>query len=726
MRRLLILAISYSMIFSPIMVQAEESGDQTPINFTETDSSYNSDDRDGGFSDSDVTDDNMKDLKDAKGLTQSQLDKNGDWIDGAHEILDKPVARLALRRLGTPGFMVSKYMNIRKLMNQPLCNLSEKLSWGGSMLNVVGDISSHVLKFIQERKLKKEFKEDKARIDEYMKSAKILSRESLGEEYKDVPLEKLDIHLLSLDYMLKYEKANLKYKNFRKKFSLPSKGLHLASSIVNASEMLAETSSVGTKVLADQNCRLAHMKKKLSIEQQQAVQTKMANRPDSVRKDVKSPSQRRWKAQENAPWYLKPFLWVGASLGDAGDWLKTSKVGEAIDTYRKQEKLDDKASRLTDSGSATDLAQGFNQAYSTNYVENALVEVVDRMREKSNWGQGKTKPLAKLGSRMATRYAVRTAIKGNEALVDKYMRTAAGRVAVYAFNIVITAKDVKQELESIKYSKEKIARIEELKKKVANDTVTFKHFDAEKFHFYFAKTLFNLIIDNAHARGQLEPEDRLLFCLGGGDSCQDKFVLYDKNVKNHLFSLPKDFQKKQLEFVKSSHIISNFNKVANGKAPITSFNQSIMKKEIEKYEKVNKKLMNELDKKNLIKKKKVESFIKFSNRSNTSFLDKLLPEDVNFENSNGVRISENLGSSSFLPNLSLKRIKANIKGEKMLKEKSSVSYMTKDMLEDDSELEESMSKTFKYSANFHEKSTSLWKAISMRYRKNYSKLKSLN
>ena len=52
--------------------------------------------------------------------------------------------------------------------------------------------------------------------------------------------------------------------------------------------------------------------------------------------------------------------------------------------------------------------------------------------------------------------------------------------------------------------------------------------------------------------------------------------------------------------------------------------------------------------------------------------------------------------------------------------------MTKDMLEDDSELEESMSKTFKYSANFHEKSTSLWKAISMRYRKNYSKLKSLN
>ncbi len=672
----------------------------------------------------DVTQKNIKDIQDAQKLVRNDLDESGDWVDGAHDILSTRTSKLILRRLGTPGFLVSKYMNIRKLMNQPLCNLSEKLSWGGSMLNVAGDISSHVLKYVQERKLKKEFRDDKERIDKYMERNRVLSRDSLDEEDKDIPLEKLDIHMLSLDYLHKLETNVLKYKQFRRNFTFPAKGMHLASNIINAQELLAEAGSVGARHIADQKCRLAYMKKKLGTDQKvAAIQEKMNNRPDSL-KDINDERDSEKSSVDSAPFYIKPFLWIANQVNEGLASAKNSKVGNAIQVYGRGEKTPEKAQSLVDGGVASNISGGFDQAYSTGYIEDALVSVVDRIRSSTNTGSGEVKALVKLGSRMATRYAVRTAVKGNEAAVDKFMRSAAGRTAVYTYNIIITGYDMKQEQDSIKYSKIKIEQIKELKKKVSSQTVSLNDVELQQFFVQFTYDLFELLVNEAHARGNLADEDKLLFCLDS-NNCSNKFILFDGNVKNHLFSQSKSMQKKQVKFVKESHLISTFSKIANGKAPITAFNQKRLSEEITKYENMNNQLLKELDKRNILKKEKLSSFVEFADKQNTKVLNQFLPKGFDLAQLNSKSRPMSFFEDEDTYGISLKKIANKIKAKELKKSGSQISFVTEDMLEDDLELTQNMSKNYKYSKNFHGKNVSIWRAISTRYMKNYSKLKTL-
>ena len=709
MKKLVTTFLCYMLIMAPLVRAQDSAQDWNWENQSSND---------------DVSEKNIEDIKDAQDFVRTDLDKSGDWVDGAHDVLNKRVSKLLLKRLGTPGFMVSKYMNIRKLMNQPLCNLSEKLSWGGNMLNVAGDISSHVLKYVQERKLKKEFKEDKELIDKYMERNSVLSRDSLDDEDKDVPLEKLDIHLLSLDYLHKLEKNNLKYKQFRRNFTFPAKGMHLAANIINAQELLAEAGSVGTRHIADQKCRLAYMKKKLGTDQKvAAIQEKMNNRPESL-KDINNEEDSEKSAVDSAPFYIKPFLWIANQVGEGLSWLKDSKVGKAIKEYGRQEKTPEKAQGLVDSGSATNISGGFDQAYSTGYIENALVSVVDRIRSKTNTGSGEVKALVKLGSRMATRYAVRAAVKGNEEAVDKFMRSAAGRTAVYTYNIIITGYDMKQEQDSIKYSKIKIKKIKELKEKVSSQAMTLNDSELEQFFTQFTYELFKLFVNEAHARGNLAEEDKILFCLGSSD-CSNKFILFDANVKNHLFSQQKSMQKKQVKFVKESHLISTFSKIANGKASITAFNQRKLSAEIKQYENMNNQLLKELDKRNILKKEKLSSFIEFTDKKNTKVLNKFLPKGFDLAKLNIKSKPYSFFDNEDTNQISLKKIANNIKVKELKKSGSQISFVTEDMLEDDLELSQNMNKNYKYSKNFHGKNISIWRAISTRYMKNYSKLKTL-
>ncbi len=755
MKMLKVFLLSYLLVLNNAIVMANSAVEQNSSSSESVESS------DNPYEKSDLTLDDLNSAQRETQIMQKEAAKLDDgWVDSTHNVLSKPIARLALRRLGAPGFMISKYMNIRKLLNQRRCTLSQEISFAGSMLITVGDIASYVMKYKSDRDLRKEFKEDKEKIDEYMKEASLTGKKGAlnTENAQNVEAEKLDVHMLSLNYLKKHEQATLKYKEFKKKFNYPAKAMHLTANIMNVHEMFAEAGASAAYYSKIEACRLRELRKKVATEQKARAQADAALSGEEAiptKVDIETAEEQNLAAsKESAPWYAKPFIWIGEKLNQAGDWVqertepvysfvKDNRRGEntaqRAEGYAKEE-LAESNKGVSDpaqmaANSAQAVSNGFDKAASLNYMEEMIVGVVDEVRVKATKDMSSVaRALIKEGSRVGTRYAVRAAVKGHEEAIDQFMRSAAGRTSIYAYNIIMTGLDIKNTEDSISYSKNKIRALEELEKKFKDEFSSVESRLNERelmsFRELFVKSLFNLFIDYAYASGTIST-DNFKFCLESRD-CKKPFSLFTDNVKETLVLLPEDVRKKHIDMVKNSYTINTFMKVANAKASIDSFDQSRVKRETDNLEKQHLQLINELDKRKILKRDKIIKYAEYSIQKDMAWALDLFPENTNLLSKKFASIG-GLGANSLGDGAELKSLEKSVAvledvayvKEVKKSNKTNVSVVTENTLLADKEYQQSMDKKFNFQGSLHTKDISIWKAIHTRYIKNYHNLHSL-
>jgi hypothetical protein len=614
------------------------------------------------------------------------LEKFQDGNMGVNRSIARPISKYALKKMGTPGFLISKFMTYRKLMNNPVCTTSEKLTFVANLLTLAGDITNHVISFKNGRDLKKEFEGKSDKINNYIKSkADLLT----------APKEKgdqQDIQMMSLDYSIKSNELELERLKMLRNFKNPALALFLIANILNAQEALSEASTMGAYTAAVNACKTAQT----PITAAKEVATDTASDAGALA------AQTAPKA--DTPWYIMPFMWIGEKLNALND----SAPVQALNTGRRGIKSNE---------ANTGEYGGLGPLTSANYAEEMVVGIVESLKkEKKDSGLG-DKVKDEVIS-IATRLLVRKAVKANVVAVDKFMRSSVGRTVVYSYNVWVMYTEFENLKGDIEDTKTKIAALKDVRASYANPStvkINTKKFQKE-FEDVFALVLSNLLASAHAAIPEPEAFGILKMCLENRD-CSKVGDFLDPQVKKTFQVLPEPLRKEQFNFLKGSYSFAQVQAFNKGRISLQEINQDRVQTEIEKYEIEAERLANLLDKKSIVKKEKYQNFENLIVNEDYNWYAPAL--QVNFNQfkvaSNNLKIpakaNEEVSTEATLElnNVSEEEKLAMAKKDEIAKNKFSLETEVKKVMESEFEFED-----------VHQnKSDDIWNIISKRYRNKF-------
>lgn len=500
---------------------------------------------------------------------------NGDL--GVNKKLARPISYYLLKRMGTTGFLLSKYMNYRKQLTQPRCTLSQNLAYASYMLMLIGDIADHVILYKNARDLKKEYSDKMGVIDQQLGSNKELNnninQQALPTQNSDP--NPLGDQFLAIDYLIAKTEKDLKRQKVITYFKYPALAMQLTANLINITEMFAETTSFGAYIAEVNACITSQKPKTTADELKIQAESEAKGSADNFRKLKK-------EYYDEAPWYLKPFSWLALKLDKPNRAIKEYRGGLDGSAASKLEYAQEAKAQGGDMVSAVDPHQ------SAAYAEEMIVGIITQMKKKSTDLQD-----------IAIRLTVRKLIKSNIVAVDGLMRSATGRFVVYAYNLWVMYSDFENTKKNIEITKERIAFLKSYRDKIRSLTKTTSSFFYRPHKYYsdvnaekVMSWVQNVLLGQAFANNNdlLEDVANLKLCISD-TSCKEKFdLLKDANVQKTFNSLPLQLQKSQLDNVRNSYSVVNFVKFSRGDVGIQVFDVDRVEKEIkEKENEVNKK-----------------------------------------------------------------------------------------------------------------------------------------
>lgn len=501
----------------------------------------------------------------------------------------RPISGYLLKRMGTPGYLLTKYMSYRQQVTQPRCTLSEQMSFGSYVLMLLGDIGNHVLVFKNNKDMEKDFKSKHGQIEAQMKSSEFMNNIKNGTiSNTEAKPQEVDIQLTTLDFMIQREEKDLKREELVAKFKYPALALNLGATALNYYEIMTETASfgaLGAKVAA---CKTAQ-KPQVEIKQQmQDLKDQAARQAESHAKRIQKVKGDIDKANADAPWYVKPFTWLASKLGNNAEKIdrfagKVDKYSNGVNGSAKTQLEYAEAAQAQ----GANLVDAVSPSQSAAYAEEMIVGIVAQFKKPSKEDGIKGKVINE-GTDMAIRYGVRKLIKANIAAIDKFLHSGIGRTVVFGYNLWIIYTEFDNTKKEIEGSKNRIAVLKEYREKfieaTANPVVKLKRrlerkIDDSKEVMAWVGSL---LVDPAYAAIEKNnlSDVNLRICISDSQ-CKERFdLLQDPQFKETFAELPKSLQQVQINEIKNSYTTKQFVALTRGQLSVTEFDLVEVEKEI--------------------------------------------------------------------------------------------------------------------------------------------------
>ncbi len=706
---------------------------------------------------------------------QSKLDKKSetfilnDMEDGSlgvNKTVARPLTRYVLKKMGTPGFLIGKYMQYRRLINSNpnACTLSEKMLQASIILSIISDVSNHVIAYKDSKDLKKEFEEKKEKIDELLKEDSDFTKNfNEDKDVKSVPVEEIDLQFLAIDYLITKEEKDLKRLKIIRLLRYPAIALNLMANLINASEMFMESTSFGAYIAKVNACKtadhprkaaqeakttaLAEAKKATSEEAKNAIIAKeKAKIAQNVSETNKSNERNQKRIDEFGgvpdsaksiisnliPWFLEPFKWLATYMEktkqfkgqlNKGDGNRQNETAEAVESQ---------------GGSLLNGVSSFMD--SANYAEEMIVNVIYHFKKDSN-RKGLSGAIVDDIEDKAIRYSVRALVKANIVTIDGFLRSSFGRAVLFAYNLWLSYTQIEQHEEAIEYTEYKIQKLKEYKIKIEKATKTVvdlkKPVLENNSHLFFVINLFkNVITGSLNANlAQIDEDENLknLRICFSNDNCKSQFdILKDANVNDNFKLLPEEIKNSQIDIIKNSYTVAQFSKISKGQAGLFSFDLDKVKSEIA----TNEKKLNDqfvlLDKKKIITFDQLAKFEEKISLSNIEPLQKHLREDYASINTKGDILNFSTGEST---EDFMKNFEEVSSFSKFKKEHTSTSLQnTGDVFKPNpfaingvgarspANNDEPMAEDYEFKETIHQKDQNIFEIIKSRYLKLYNSL----
>lgn len=486
-----------------------------------------------------------------------------------NKALNSNITSQIVKRLGQPGFYVSKFLNFRKQLLKPVCTTSEQINRLSVLTSLAGDLTTGAFDFFEGKKLQKKFADKISSIGKYQDDLKKQNKKILDYEANNP-----DLQLDTLKYLKGQAEVELKRAELVRVFVYTSLALSVTSKVVASIEATAESSSFGSLVAKAEACRTA--KKAEEINKETAAARFLSSKKD---KDV--------------PWYFQPFMFLakGIVAVESTDTYKTYKEYKTgLD--EKQFAKDNSAVSAGAEGasSITDIAH--NAAYAEEMMVDVVTEVIQKWKNGSrnvtdeinnfNKSDSDTSGIMKFfkaigAEELAIRYAVRSLIRMNAVQVDVFMKSGFGRFVMYAYNVYFYYKTIAENQAQVEYAKEKIAILDK----------TIKNFETKTTWIPYWNNLYSSIIPSAYA--DLLPAQYIIPrppCLTEiiPNCSLSNFNYITNDIKTYYTALPKEAQVAQNNLLGKSYAFKSALGLASGKVGYESIDIGKIQSEIKMLE----------------------------------------------------------------------------------------------------------------------------------------------
>jgi hypothetical protein len=396
-----------------------------------------------------------------------------------NKALDSNLTSQIVKRLGQPGFYVSKFLNFRKQLLKPVCTTSEQINRLSVLTSITGDLTTGAFDFFEGKKLQKKFADKLDSIGKYQDDLKKQNKKVL-----DFEVNNADLQLDTLKYLKGQAEIELKRAELVRVFVYTSLALSLTSKVVASMEGASEAASMGSLAAKAQACRVGKKTEEVANE------SKTAKFLESVK-------------NKEVPWYFQPFLYLAKGIVaiESTDTYKTYKE------YKNglNEKKFASENPSIDSGSTSSVT---SIAHSAAYAEEMIVDVVTDVIHK--WKDGSRNAIDEINNfnkkdkdtsgimkffkmvgaeELAIRYAVRSLIRINAVEVDAFMTSGFGRFVMYAYNVYFYYKTIAENQAQVEYAKQKIEILDK----------TIKNFETKTTWIPNWNNFFNAIVPSAVA-----------------------------------------------------------------------------------------------------------------------------------------------------------------------------------------------------------------------------------
>ncbi len=502
-----------------------------------------------------------------------EVDKFNNGQRGVPRELARPISKYALKKMGTPGFLLSKYMTYRKLLSSSRCTTSEKLNFAGNLLTLAGDITNHILTIKYSSELKKKFEGKREAIKEYTKSR----NNNLQNAPKETG-EHAGTQVLAFDYAIETEEYTQKRLETLRYFKYPALALFLSANILNAKELLTAPATEGVI----QSC-----------------------------KTVEAPAI---AAQDAAIDALPPQSW----LQRAEVTLKNSAI------YRAGEVAAGGTRQMKESTARQEQYGGLGPLQSANYAEEMIVGLISGLKkEKKNasFGDQVVDEALDISIRLATRVAIRA----NIVAVNTFMRSPTGRGVVYVYNGWVIYTEFSNLEGDIADAKTKAAGLREARARIVEETTSarIERRVQEDFQRVLKVVLAELMAE-AHAASPVAEIPPLQFCLGSDTCAGNKISVLDPGIEHSYLASAE--QNANLRLLRNSPALNHVQRFLHGKTAIQNINLDSMKAEIAALEAENQKLHSELDRKKLLSWELLATYEEKLMEQDTKLIASLAPE----------------------------------------------------------------------------------------------------
>jgi hypothetical protein len=493
-----------------------------------------------------------------------------------------------IKRLGEPGFYFSKFLNFRRQLTQPTCTLSEQINKLSVVTAMVGEVTSHAFYYFRTKSLQKKYNNRVKDITAYQQGL-IKDNKKILEYDNKAP----DVQLESLKFMRESAKVDLKHAEIVRGFTYSVLGMQITSKIIAANEATAEIGSLGSTAAATNACKAA--KQAEQVKQEANVQAMLDGKAPT-----KGETNLQKAAREEVPWYLEPlkYLAKGLSVIEDSDLYQSYKSYKGSQSTAQQiEAGNASANGIKDAKTFMEVSQ--SAAYAEDMMVDIVTDVIKKVREKRKSARDdingldkkeKDSTLMKLVKTIgvediAIRMAVRALIKANLIQVNTFMRSGAGRVATFIYNIYVTHRTIADTEAGIKYHKEKIAILDK----------TINEFESKKTTYNFIKNLPSLFLpasaiaaidDNLPAPIPLCVREIIPNCS------LNKIEMVSSDAMSTFKAMPAGIQQNQVNLLKSNYSFETGMKLAAGMISYDQIDIERTKREIEILERVDNETQN--------------------------------------------------------------------------------------------------------------------------------------
>jgi hypothetical protein len=487
-----------------------------------------------------------------------------------------------IKRLGEPGFYFSKFLNFRRQLTQPTCTLSEQINKLSVVTAMVGEVTSHAFYYFRTKSLQKKYNNRVKDITAYQQGL-IKDNKKILEYDNKAP----DVQLESLKFMRESAKVDLKHAEIVRGFTYSVLGMQITSKIIAANEATAEIGSLGSTAAATNACKAA--KQAEQVKQEANVQAMLDGKAPT-----KGETNLQKAAREEVPWYLEPlkYLAKGLSVIEDSDLYQSYKSYKGSQSTAQQiEAGNASANGIKDAKTFMEVSQ--SAAYAEDMMVDIVTDVIKKVREKRKSARDdingldkkeKDSTLMKLVKTIgvediAIRMAVRALIKANLIQVNTFMRSGAGRVATFIYNIYVTHRTIADTEAGIKYHKEKIAILDK----------TINEFESKKTTYNFIKNLPSLFLptsaiaaieDNLPAPIPLCVREIIPNCS------LTKVEVVSSEAMSTFKAMPVGIQQNQVNLLKSNYTFETGMKLAAGMISYDQIDIERTKREIEILERI--------------------------------------------------------------------------------------------------------------------------------------------